>query len=81
MGALGKHSLTLLSIVQFLGLSADLRPEKSCREALRIIARFTDHRYDLDLEVTASHAFYHSLRVRPFWDIVGELMARIIPNM
>ena len=32
------------------------------------------------LEETAEQAFYHSKRVRPFWDHVGEWTARIEPK-
>ena len=32
------------------------------------------------LEETAEHAFYYCERVRPFWDHVGEWMARIEPK-
>ena len=32
------------------------------------------------LEETAEHAFYHCERVRPFWDHVGEWVARIEPK-
>ena len=32
------------------------------------------------LEETAEHAFYYCERVRPFWDYVGEWMARIEPK-
>ena len=32
------------------------------------------------LEETAEHAFYYCGRVRPFWDHVGEWMARIEPK-
>ena len=38
------------------------------------------HRCDLDSEETASHAFYHCPQVSPFWEFVGELTARIVPD-
>lgn len=36
---------------------------------------------DLGLEETTSHLFYHCPRVRPLWDSLGELAARIAPEI
>ncbi|CAE1313253.1 unnamed protein product [Acanthosepion pharaonis] len=37
-------------------------------------------RCGLGLEETAAHAFYHCPQVRPLWDHVGELTARLAPE-
>jgi len=38
------------------------------------------HRCSSDLEETAEHAFFHCDKVRPFWEYVNEVTARIAPN-
>ena len=37
-------------------------------------------RWSSDFEETAEHAFYYCVRVRPFWNHVGEWIARIEPK-